>query len=223
MEGGIYGSIFDNVEDDLQFRDLQLFDFASLGEKHNDLVEVEMGWILMQCQNIIRDPQNLGSPKHIVVDELWKRMGILPVVAFVLETLKADRKNLAWATLVTQSLADLGSYAQVIKDVCPNTIFLGGAFDRDLYAKHFRLNARELDELEGLQERELAIKVDGEPFVAGGDGYFKVLRMNMDPAAYARASTKPSERLLRHRLVAELGQAEGIERMKKHAAAYRGQ
>ena len=28
----------------------------------------------------------------------------LPVVAFVLETIKADRKNLAWATLVTQSL-----------------------------------------------------------------------------------------------------------------------
>jgi type IV secretion system protein VirB4 len=217
VDGGIYGSIFDNVEDDLQFHDLQLFDFASLGDKHNDLLEVEMGWILMLCQNIIRDKKNLGVPKHIVMDELWKRMGILPVVSFVLETLKADRKNLAWATLVTQSLEDLGDRAALIKNACPNTIFLGGAFDRDLYAKHFRLNAKELDELESLGHRELAIKVDGEPFVAGGDGYFKVLRMNMDPAAYARATTKPSERVLR-----EAGD-EGMRQLKERAATYRGQ
>jgi type IV secretion system protein VirB4 len=223
IEGGIYGSIFDNVEDDLQFHDLQLFDFASLGDKHNDLLEVEMSWILLLCQNIIRDKKNLGVPKHIVMDELWKRMGVLPVLTFVLETIKADRKNLAWATLVTQSLEDLGTYGSTIKNACPNTMFLGGAFDRELYAKHFRLNAKELDELESLGERELAIKVDGEPFVAGGSGYFKVLRMNMDPAAYARATTKPSERALRDRLVAELGATEGMNQLKEIAAAYRSQ
>ena len=221
LEGGIYGSIFDNVEDDLEFHDLQLFDFASLGDKHNDLLEVQTSWILMLCQNVIRDKNNLGTPKHIVMDELWKRMGILPVLSFVLETIKADRKNLAWATLVTQSLQDLGTYAQLIKDACPNTIFLGGAFDRERYATHFRLNAKELDELEGLQERELAIKVDGEPFVAGGNGYFKVVRMNMDPAAYARATTKPSERVLRDRLVAELGAVEGLAQLQEQAAAHR--
>jgi type IV secretion system protein VirB4 len=221
-EGGMYGAIFDNVEDDLQFHDLQLFDFASLGDKHNDLLEVEMSWILLLCQNQIRDRKNLGVPKHIVMDELWKRMGILPVVSFVLETLKADRKNLAWATLVTQSLEDLGSYAGVIKNACPNTVLLGGAFDRELYARHFRLNARELDELESLGDRELAVKVDGEPFVAGGNGYFKVLRMNMDPAAYGRATTKPSERALRERLIAALGEVEGMNQLKEHAAAYRG-
>ncbi len=150
------------------------------------------------------------------MDELWRRMGILPVVSFVLETLKADRKNLAWATLVTQSLEDLGTYAALIKNACPNTIFLGGAFDRALYQDHFRLNAKEMDELEALGQRELAIKVDGQPFVAGGDGYFKVLRMNMDPAAYARATTKPSERLLR-----DTGE-DGMRQLKERAATYRG-
>jgi hypothetical protein len=219
VEGGIYGAIFDNVEDSLQIEeggDLQLFDFGSLGEKHTDLLEVETGWILMLCQSIIRNPKNLGCAKHIVLDELWKRMGILPVVLFVLETLKADPKNLAWATLVTHSVEDLGDRAALIKNACPNTIFLGGAFNRELYAKHFRLNPKELDELESLGQRELAIKVDGEPFVAGGEGYFKVLRMNMDPAAYARATTKPSERLLR-----EAGE-EGMKQLKERAAAYRG-
>ncbi len=221
IEGGIYGTIFDNVEDDLQFHDLQLFDFASLGDKHNDLLEVEMSWILLLCQNVIRDKKNLGTPKHIVLDELWKRMGLLPVLLFLLETIKADPKNLAWATLVTQSLQDLGAHAEVIKNACPNTIFLGGAFDRELYATHFRLNPKEIDELESLGDRELAVKVDGEPFVAGGTGYFKVLLMNMDPAAYARATTKPSERVLRDRMVAEFGATEGMNQMKEIAAAYR--
>jgi len=222
IEGGIYGAIFDNVEDDLQFHDLQLFDFASMGKDHNDLLEVEMGWILMLIQQAIRDPKRLTAPKHIVMDELWKRMGVLPVLSFVLETIKADRKNLAWATLVTQSLEDLGTYGPIIKAACPNTMFLGGAFDRKLYAEHFRLNAKELDALEGLQDRDLAIKVDGEPFVAGDKGYFKVLRMNMDPAAYARATTKPSERALRDRLTTEFGVAEGMNQLRAIAAGYRG-
>ena len=215
LDGGIYGAIFDNVEDDMQFHDLQLFDFANLDEKHEDLLEVEMSWILYLCQNVIRDPKHLGTPKHLIIDELWKRVGILPVIKFLLETIKADSKNLAWATLVTQSLEDLGPYAAVIKNACPNTMFLGGAFDRELYQKHFRLNERELEQLESLGERELAVKVDGEPFVNGGQGYFKVLRMNLDPAAYVRATTKPSERLLRE-------QPEGAKSIASSYRAARG-
>jgi hypothetical protein len=57
--------------------------------------------------------------------------------------------------------------------------------------------------------------------VAGGVGYFKVLRMNMDPAAYARATTKPSERALRERLVTEFGEVEGMKKLKELSAAYR--
>ena len=143
-------------------------------------------------------------------------MGILPIVSFVLETLKADRKNLAWATLVTQSLEDLGTYAALIKNACPNTIFLGGAFDRALYQDHFRLNAKELDELRPSGSGSSPSRSMGSPFVAGGDGYFKVLRMNMDPAAYARATTKPSERLLR-----DTGE-DGMRQLKERAARYRG-
>lgn len=197
--GGIYGAIFDNIEDDLELHDLQLFDFASLGDKHVELLEVEMNWILMLCQNIIRDPANMGTPKHIVIDELWKRVGILPVMSFVLETIKADRKNLAWATLITQSLEDLGEHAARIKNACPNTIFTGGAFDRKLYETFFRLNQRELYELENMQDRELTIKSDGEPSVQGGSGYFKVVKLNLDSQAYARATTKPNERAIREK------------------------
>ena len=222
MRGGVYGAIFDNAEDDLEFHDIQLFDFASLGSSHNDLLEVEMTWILFLCQGMIRDPQNLGIPKHIVLDELWKRMGLLPVIQFVLETLKADRKNLAWATLVTQSLEDLGQYAPLIKNACPNTLFLGGAFDRKLYKDHFRLNERELEQLESLGERELALKVDGEPIALGGDGYFKVLRMNLDPVAYIRSTTKPAERALRDEMLRQHGPVEGMKQLKQLAAAYRG-
>jgi type IV secretion system protein VirB4 len=220
LQGGVYGGIFDNAEDDLEFNDLQLFDFANMDAKQNDLLEVEMTWILYLCQGVIRDKRNLGTPKHIVLDELWKRMGILPVVSFVLETIKADPKNLAWATLVTHSVEDLGTYAPLIKNACPTTIFLGGAYDKKLYKAHFGLNERELEELDSLGDRELAVKVDGEPIAYGGTGYFKVLRMSLDPAAYARATTKPSERALRDQLIEEHGQVEGMNKLTELAAPY---
>jgi type IV secretion system protein VirB4 len=214
IEGGIYGDIFDNVEDDLQFADLQVFDFASLDEDHIDLLEVEMSWILSRVQEIIRDPANVAYPKHIIIDELYKRMGILPMVSFFLETIKADRKNRAWATLITHSPEDFGDLAQKIKDACPLTMFLGGAFNHDLYKKLFQLNPRELEQLDSLGERELAIKLDGEPMAVGGQGYLKVLRMNLDPAAYVRATTKPKERILRE-------QEGGVEKLME-LATYSG-
>ena len=74
--------------------------------------------------------------------------------------------------------------------------------------------------LDSLGDRELAIKVDGEPHRVGGTGYFKVLRMSMDPAAYARATTKPSERVLRDKLIEEHGQVEGMNKLKELAAPY---
>lgn len=222
LQGGVYGGIFDNAEDDLQFHDIQSFDFARLAKKHKDLLEVELTWILYLCQGVIRDKQNLGIPKHIIVDDLFTSEGVMPVMLFLLETMKADRKNLAWATLVIQAIEDVGTYAALIKNACPTTLFLGGAYDKRLYREHFRLNERELEELDSLGDRELAIKVDGEPIAAGGTGYFKVLRMNMDASAYARATTKPSERVLRDKLIEEHGQVEGMNKLKALAAPYRG-
>jgi hypothetical protein len=98
----------------------------------------------------------------------------------------------------------------------PEHDFLGRRIQPGGLRQAFPLNPKELDELESLGQRELAIKVDGEPLVAGGDGYFKVLRMNMDPAAYARATTKPSERMMR-----ETGDS-GMKQLQERAAAYRG-
>ena len=66
------------------------------------------------------------------------------------------------------------------------------------------------------------MKVDGEPIAMGGTGYFKVLRMNMDPAAYARATTKPSERARRDQLIEQLGEVEGMKKLKELAAPYQG-
>jgi len=222
LQGGVYGGIFDNAEDDLEFHDIQSFDFAHLAKKHKDLLEVEMAWILYLSQGVIRDKRNLGIPKHIIVDDLFTSEGVLPIMLFLLETMKADRKNLAWATLVIQSIEDVGTYAPLIKNACPTTLFLGGAYDKKLYREHFRLNERELEELESLGERELAVKVDGEPIAMGGTGYFKVLRMNMDPAAYARATTKPSERARRDQLVEQYGAVEGMNKLKELAAPYQG-
>jgi hypothetical protein len=77
-----------------------------------------------------------------------------------------------------------------------------------------------LEELDSLGERELAVKVDGEPIAAGGTGYFKVLRMSLDPAAYSRATTKPLERVVRDQLIEQLGEVEGMKKVKELSAGY---
>ena len=152
LDGGIYGAIFDNVEDDMQFHDLQLFDFANLDEKHEDLLEVEMSWILYLCQNVIRDPKHLGTPKHLIIDELvGSGVGILPVIKFLLETIKADSKNLAWATLVTQSLEDLGPYAGwSLRTPAQTRCSWVERLTGNSIQKHFRLNERELEQVQSV-------------------------------------------------------------------------
>ena len=74
IEGGIYGHTFDNVEDSLRLARIQCFDFEAITENQQDLIEPLLFWILRQISGVMHDPANLGVPKHILFDELWKHL-----------------------------------------------------------------------------------------------------------------------------------------------------
>jgi type IV secretion system protein VirB4 len=57
IEGGAYGKVFEAV-----------------AETQQDLIEPMLFWILRQIDQVIHDPANLGIPKHILFDELWKHL-----------------------------------------------------------------------------------------------------------------------------------------------------
>jgi len=108
IEGGVFGKVFDNLEDSLRLARVQVFDFEGVGETQKDLIEPMLFWILRQIDRVIHDPANLGIPKHILFDELWKHLKNRQLLDSAISSLKTGGKHLAGVTLLTHTAQDLG-------------------------------------------------------------------------------------------------------------------
>jgi type IV secretion system protein VirB4 len=204
VEGGVYGNSFDNVEDSLQLARIQCFDFESVTKEQEDLIEPMLFWILRQINTVIQDRSNLGVPKHILFDELWKQLKSRQLLEMVLNSLKTGGKHLAGATLLTQSADDLGENADLIVNACSTFLFLPDpTFNRDRYRKLFHLNDREVENLATLEPREALLK---------RSGHSKIIRLNLDAKSLWLFSTKPKDRLRRAREIELYGFDEAFRR-----------
>jgi type IV secretion system protein VirB4 len=204
IEGGVYANSFDNNEDSLRLGRIQCFDFESVTKEQEDLIEPMLFWILRQINTIIQDRSNLGVPKHILFDELWKQMKNRQLLEMVLNSLKTGGKHLAGATLLTQSADDLGDNADLIVNACSTFLFLPDpTFNRERYSKLFNLNDRELENLASLQPREALLK---------RAEYSKIIRLNLDPKSLWLFSTKPKDRVRRAREIELYGFDEAFKR-----------
>ncbi len=95
VESGVFGRIFDNVEDTLRLSRIQCFDFQRINNRQNaDLTEPLMVWLLRQIDDVLFDPANLGFPKHIVIEELFSNMKNKELLEAALASIKTVRKNL---------------------------------------------------------------------------------------------------------------------------------
>ena len=204
IEGGVYGTSFDNIEDSLRLGRIQCFDFESVTKEQEDLIEPMLFWILRQINGIIQDRSTLGVPKHILFDELWKQMKNRQLLEMVLSSLKTGGKHLAGATLITQSAEDLGENADLIVNACSTFLFLADpTFNRERYRKLFNLNDQEIKNLASLQSREALLK---------RAGYSKIIRLNLDPKSLWLFSTKPKDRVRRAREIEQYGFDEAFKR-----------
>ena len=203
IEGGAYGKVFDNIEDSLRLARVQCFDFECVTESDQDLIEPMLFWILRQINQIISDPANLGYPKHILFDELWKHLKTRTLLESAISSLKTGGKHLAGVTLLTQAAQDLGDNTAIIVNACTTQLFLADrTFDRALYQKLFNLNDQEMANLASLVPREAMLK---------RAGYSKVLKLNLDPRSYWLFSTKPKDRQRRAQQIAEHGYHRAFE------------
>jgi type IV secretion system protein VirB4 len=202
-EGGAYGKLFDNVEDSLRLARIQSFDFQDITEDQQDLIEPMLFWILRQIDQVIYDPKNLGVPKHILFDELWKHLKTRRLLDSAISSLKTGGKHLAGVTLLTHTAQDLGDNADIIINACSTQLFLPDpTFNRDLYRRLFNLNEQELLTLASLGSREFLLK---RPH------HSKVLKLNLDSKSYWLFTTRPKDRILRERLIGELGYDRAFE------------
>ncbi len=206
IEGGAYGKVFDNLQDSLRLARIQSFDFEGVSETQQDLIEPMLFWILRQIDQVIQDPRNLGVPKHILFDELWKHLKNRQLLESAISSLKTGGKHLAGVTLLTHTAQDLGDNTDVIINACTTELFLPDpTFNRDLYRELFNLNDQEILNLASLMPREAMLK---------RSGYSKILKLNLDPKSYWLFTTRPKDRVMRDRLIAELGYDQAFETLQ---------
>jgi type IV secretion system protein VirB4 len=204
-EGGMYGRVFDNEQDELELARIQVFDLQDIdGEHYADLREPLLFWLIKRVEQVVRDPQNLGVPKHLLFDECWKQLKDPYIVNFIIDTLKTGGKHLGGITLLTHTASDLAEHAPLITNACPTVLFLRDTtFDRERYRELFQLNDREIELLGSLQAK-------GEGLLKRRT-WSKVVRLNLDRQALWRYTTKPSERRKRDALIEEHGFEKAFE------------
>ena len=209
---GIYNAVFDNVEDSLSLSRLQCFDFQGVNnEQYADLIEPLMVWLLRRINYVLYNPDNLGVPKHILIEEIFSSMKNKQLLDGALASIKTVRKNLGGVTMIGQSADDLGANADSIVNSCTSFLFLKDAtFNRKRYAELFKLNEQQLALFESLQDRE--------GLYLRRDGLTKVVTLNLDGRSYATFSTKPKDRVRRTKLIDKYGLTDGITRFAQGEA-----
>src|SRR5690606_7527265 len=108
VEGGRYGSMFDNPRDTLPMDRLQVFDFESMRE-YPSLLEPLLFYVLHRVSERVHDPSEASHLKVCVMDEAWRLIQRPALRAYVQEALKAGRKRNAAVLLATQTNDDFAS------------------------------------------------------------------------------------------------------------------
>src|SRR3989442_10455997 len=106
VQGGQYGTLFDNVEDNLALAQFQTFDFEGM-DKVPQVLEPLLFYILHRANAGIYDPQHTKRFKAFVCDEAWRFLRLPTIKLYILEALKTWRKKNAAMVLATQSTDDL--------------------------------------------------------------------------------------------------------------------
>ena len=205
VQGGQYGSLFDNVEDSLTFARFQAFDFEGM-DKFPQVLEPLLFYILHRANAAIDDPQLTTTFKAFVIDEAWRFFHHPTIKLYILEALKTWRKKSAGMILATQSSDDLlrSEMLSVVTECCATKMFLANPdMDRKAYRDVFHLNQTEAERIAHLiPKQQILIK---RPDLA------KVVNLNVDPRSYWIYTSNPNDRERRRQAFERHGFEEGIE------------
>ena len=161
VQGGQYGTLFDNVQDNLTFARFQTFDFEGM-DKVPQVLEPLLFYILHRAQAAIYDAGLAATFKLFVIDEAWRFLRNPSIKLYVQEALKTWRKKNAAMILATQSGDDLfrSEMLPVIVESCATQIFLANpGMDQAAYCEAFHLSETEAAAIAGLvPKRQLLVK-----------------------------------------------------------------
>ena len=212
VEGGQYGALFDNVEDNLTFAAFQSFDFEGM-DKYPQVLEPLLFYILHRANASIYDPALDTRFKVFVMDEAWRFLKNDTIRQYITEAVKTWRKRNAAMILATQSSADLGrsEMLSVIVESCATKMFLANpGMDRDAYREIFHLNETEAALIAGLvPKQQILIK---------RPDFSKVVNLNVDPAGYWLYTSNPYDNQRRRDVFERHGFDRGLEILQRSSS-----
>ena len=204
-EGGIYGELFDNAEDNLSLADFQAFDFEGMN-KAPQALEALLFYVFHRANASIYDPASLTRLKVFVMDEAWRFFRHPTIKAYIVEALKTWRKKNAAMIVATQSSADLlqSEMLAVVVESCATKLFLANpGMDQAAYRDVFHLNATEAGLIAGLvPKQEILIK---RPDTA------KVVTLNVDNKGYWLYTSNPFHHQKRQAAIEQHGFHRALE------------
>ncbi len=212
MEGGQYGAIFDNVEDNLTFAPFQTFDFEGM-DKYPQVLEPLLFYILHRANASIYDPALETRFKAFVMDEAWRFLKNGTIRRYITEAVKTWRKRNAAMILATQSSDDLerSEMLSVIVESCATKMFLANSgMDREAYRETFHLNETEAALIASLvPKQQILIK---------RPDFSKVVNLNVDPIGYWLYTSNPYDNQRRREAFERYGFARGLEELARSNA-----
>lgn len=212
IEGGQYGAIFDNVEDNLTFAAFQAFDFEGM-DKYPQVLEPLLFYILHRANASIYDPAFETRFKAFVMDEAWRFLKNDTIRRYITEAVKTWRKRNAAMILATQSSSDLerSEMLSVIVESCATKMFLANAgMDRDAYRETFHLNETEAALIASLvPKQQILIK---------RPDFSKVVNLNVDPIGYWLYTSNPFDNQRRREALERYGFTRGLEELARSNA-----
>lgn len=209
VQGGQYGHLFDNAEDNLTLAQFQTFDFEGM-DKYPQVLEPLLFYILHRANASIYDPKIATKFKVFVMDEAWRFLKNHAIKQYVTEAVKTWRKRNAAMVLATQSPDDLekSEMLSVIVESCATKIFLANpGMDRESYRNIFHLNLTELDLIAKLlPKRQLLIQ---------RPDYSKVANLNIDAISYWLYTSDPFDNQRRREAFEQFGFERGLEALAR--------
>ncbi len=206
-QGGQYGLLFDNAEDNLSFSRFQTFNFHGWSDAP-EVLEPLLFYVLHRASNEIADPAQLATFKMFLLDEAWLFIKNETIRNYIVQAQKTWRKHNAAMILATQSIKELeeSGMLDIVSESCPTKIFLANPeMNRGLYREAFHLNDTELELIANLIP-------PGQMLIRKAQSSKKV-QLNVDSASYWMATNNARDNLRKRDYFARFGIVEGIRRL----------
>lgn len=207
VQGGQFGSLFDNQQDTLELARFQCFDFEAM-EQYPTLIEPLLFYVLHRASHAIQYAESREVLKTFVIDEAWRFLRHATTRSYILSAVKTWRKHNGAMILATQSSGDLrhSEFMDILIETCQTQFFLSNpGIDRQTYQELFHLNHTEADLIMRLApKRQLLLKRPNDA---------RVLNLNVDAKSRWIYETDPLAVERRRRAIEQFGFEQGIERL----------